>query len=72
MKKKIWYPTVKRIIANNKIVLGIYKATKGDSHKVIGKYKLKPIIDESKRYGDNIEEKAAILLRGVNRAHSFA
>lgn len=70
--RKIWYPTSRTIITNNKKVLQIHKATKGDRHKITGRAKLEPIIQEAKQTKGSIERKAAVLLRGINHAHSFS
>jgi death-on-curing family protein len=70
-RKRLWYPNIENIIQNNKTVLGIHKASKKDSHKVTGDYNLPPAIKEAKRAKGDIEFKAAVLMRGINQAHSF-
>jgi prophage maintenance system killer protein len=72
MRKRLWYPKIKDIIENNRKVLIIVKASKGDSHKILGISKLDPVIKEVKRYKGDIEDKASILIRGINKAHSFS
>ena len=72
MRKRLWYPKVENIIDNNKRVLRIFKATKSEKHQVKGTYKIPEIIKEAKRTRGDVEDKASVLLRGINKAHSFS
>jgi len=71
MRKKLWYPKVQDIIDNNKRVIKIHKETKAERHQVLGRHGIQPIINEAKKTKGDVECKASILLRGVNKAHSF-
>lgn len=71
MRKRLWYPKTKDILNNNKRVLRIFKATRGDHYEVRGLSKIQPIINESKKTKGDVEAKASVLLRGINRAHVF-
>jgi len=68
---KIWYPKPEDIIENNKRVLKIFQASKGDRHKILGANKLIPIVKEAKKVKGDIEKKASVLMRGINQSHSF-
>lgn len=71
IRKRLWYPNTQDIIKNNQRVLKIYRASRGDGHKILDVKKLIPVIKETKKTKGDIEDKASVLLRGLNQAHSF-
>ena len=63
--KKLIYPSEKKVIKNNFLILQIIKAKKADQSKVLSHSKLREIIEECKNNKGDIYDKAVILLRGL-------
>jgi len=71
-RKRLWYPKPQDVLNNNKMVLDIFCASKRDKHEVRNLSKLDPVIREAKKTKGDVETKAAVLMRGINKAHSFS
>lgn len=68
----IKYPTVDELIELNKIVLKEIRVKKADTYKLLSGPALEKIIDKVKKEGEDIYEKAAILLMEITTKHPFA
>jgi death-on-curing family protein len=71
LRKRLWYPKKEDIIINNKKVLEIFKAHKSDIHKVKSPEKIPLAIQESKKKKGDVEDKASVLMRRLNKEHPF-
>ncbi|MBI5177087.1 type II toxin-antitoxin system death-on-curing family toxin [Candidatus Micrarchaeota archaeon] len=72
MHNGLGYPEVEEVIELNILVLGLIRVKKKDSHKILSTAKIASVIDECRSIGGSIYLKAAVLMRGLSRAHAFA
>ncbi len=71
MEKKIWYPKPEDVVEYNKKIIRIHKETKAEKPEVLSFQKIEKSINKAKRKEGDIEDKAAVLMRELNTAHSF-
>ena len=66
------YPTAAELIALNKAVLTEIKVKKANRHQVISRESLRHILERVRSEGEDIYDKALILLTELVRRHPFA
>jgi len=68
----IVYPSVEELIETNKRVLREIRAKRADRHHVLSRPSLEATLRQVKLEGNDLYEKAAILLTQLVRSHAFA
>ena len=70
--KKIIYPAEERIIEYNLLALNLIKIKKADRAEVLSYKKIVDCVEECKRIGGDIYDKAVSLLKCLIQKHPFA
>jgi death on curing protein len=69
---EIEYPTSERIIEYNYLALTFIKVKKADKPEVLSYAKIHDVLETCKNKDGDIFDKAAVLLKGLVKAHAFA
>ncbi len=69
---EIVYPTVERIIEYNALAISLIRVKKADKAQVLVKERIVGIVDGCKELKGDVYDKAAFLLKGIVKSHSFA
>ena len=66
------YPTENLIIEYNALAITMFEVKKADKSEVMSRTKISFAINECKKKEGDIYDKAAVLLKGLIKAHAFA